>query len=71
MRLLGDLGPAAVGGGNPNYYVERQVALRALGIVLLMVLRALDDYRRLRALSPMLVLVSLGLLVAVLAMARR
>ncbi|HEY4349491.1 MAG TPA: putative lipid II flippase FtsW [Gaiellaceae bacterium] len=58
--------PAAVGGGNPNFYVERQVMYAALGLVLLVVLRRWN-YRRLRTLAPALVLGSLGLLVAVLA----
>ena len=57
--------PAAVGGGNPNYYLERQGIYAVLGIVL-MVLAQRWDYRRLRALAPTLVLVSLGLLAAVL-----
>ncbi|HUY70966.1 MAG TPA: FtsW/RodA/SpoVE family cell cycle protein, partial [Gaiellaceae bacterium] len=59
--------PAAVGGGNPNSSVERQGLYAAFGIVLLVILRRWN-YRRLRALSPVLVLVSLGLLLAVLAM---
>ena len=58
--------PAAVGGGNPNYYVERQVLYAVLGLVLMVIAQRLD-YHRLRALAPMLVLVSLGLLLAVLA----
>jgi cell division protein FtsW len=58
--------PAAVGGGNPNYYLERQGIYAALGIVA-MVIAQRWDYRRLRALAPTLVLVSLGLLLAVLA----
>src|SRR3954453_656886 len=57
---------AAVGGANPNYYVERQVAYAFLGI-LLMVIAQRWDYRRLRALAPTLVLVSIVLLLAVLA----
>ncbi len=57
--------PAAVDGGNPNYYVERQVGYALVGIVL-MVLAQRADFRRLRALAPPLVLGSLGLLVAVL-----
>jgi cell division protein FtsW len=57
--------PAAVGGGNPNYYVERQVMYALLGIVL-MVVAMRWNYRRLRALAPGLVLVSLALLLAVL-----
>ena len=43
--------PAAVGGGNPNYYVERQGIYAVLGIVL-MVLAQRWDYRRLRSLAP-------------------
>src|SRR3954453_5287488 len=57
---------AAVGGANPNYYLERQVAYAFLGIVL-MVFAQHWDYRRLRALAPTLVLVSIVLLLAVLA----
>ena len=57
---------AAVGGANPNYYVERQVGYAFLGIVLMVVAQRWD-YRRLRALAPTLVLVSVGLLLAVLA----
>ncbi len=58
--------PAAVGGGDPNYYVERQVMYAVLGIVLLVV-GMRWNFRRLRSLAPVLVLVSLGLLLAVLA----
>src|SRR5215831_15096792 len=57
---------AAVGGANPNYYLERQGAYALLGIVLMVVAQRWD-YRRLRALAPTLVLVSLVLLLAVLA----
>ena len=57
---------AAVGGANPNYYVERQAMYAVLGIVLMVVAQRWD-YRRLRALAPTLVLVSLVLLLAVLA----
>jgi cell division protein FtsW len=57
---------AAVGGTNPNYYLERQVIYAALGIVLLVVAQHWD-YRRLRALAPGFVLITLFLLVAVLA----
>ena len=56
---------AAVGGRNPNYYLERQGVYGALGI-LLMMLAQRWDYRRLKPLAPTLVLVSLVLLVAVL-----
>ena len=61
-------GPAAVGGTNPNYYLERQGIYAALGIVL-MVLAQRWHYRRLRLLAPTLVLASLLLLAAVLAIA--
>jgi cell division protein FtsW len=57
---------AAVGGANPNYYLERQVAYASLGIVL-MVIAQRWDYRRLRLLAPTLVVVSIVLLLAVLA----
>jgi cell division protein FtsW len=57
-------GPAAVGGGNANYYVERQTMYALLGIVMLVVLRR-TDFRRLRGLAPVLVVGSLGLLLAV------
>ena len=56
---------AAVGGKDPSYYLKRQGIYAALGIVLMMVAQRWD-YRRLRALAPMLVLGSLGLLAAVL-----
>ncbi len=57
---------AAVGGNNPSYYLERQSAYAALGIVL-MILAQRWDYRRLRHVAPTLVVVSVALLVAVLA----
>ena len=57
---------AAIGGNDPSYYLKRQGIYAALGIVL-MILAQRWDYRRLRALSPLLVLISLGSLVAVLA----
>jgi cell division protein FtsW len=57
---------AAVGGANPNYYVERQGIYAVLGIALMVVAQRWD-YRRLRLLAPTFVLVSLGLLLAVLA----
>jgi cell division protein FtsW len=58
--------PAALGGSNPNYYLERQAAYAALGIVL-MVAAQRWDFRRLRGIAPTLVLVSLVLLAGVLA----
>jgi cell division protein FtsW len=57
---------AAVGGKDPSYYLKRQGVYAALGIVLMMVAQRWD-YRRLKALAPMLILGSLVLLVAVLA----
>ncbi|HEY2777476.1 MAG TPA: putative lipid II flippase FtsW [Gaiellaceae bacterium] len=57
---------AAIGGNDPSYYLKRQAVYAAAGIVL-MILAQRWDYRRLRALSPLLVLISLGSLVAVLA----
>jgi cell division protein FtsW len=56
---------AAVGGNDPSYYLKRQGIYAALGIVLMVVAQRWD-YRRLRALSPVLVVGSLGLLAAVL-----
>src|SRR4051794_11893296 len=56
---------AAVGGANPNYYLERQGVYALFGIGL-MVIAQRWDYRRLKALAPTLVLVSLALLLAVL-----
>jgi cell division protein FtsW len=56
---------AAVGGKNPTYYLERQGIYAALGIVLMTIAQRWD-YRRLRALAPGLVGVSLALLAAVL-----
>jgi cell division protein FtsW len=57
---------AAVGGNDPSYYLKRQGIYAAFGICL-MILAQRWDYRRLKAFAPMLVLTSLFLLVAVLA----
>jgi len=56
---------AALGGKDPSYYLKRQGIYAALGIAL-MVLVQRWDYRRLRALAPPLVIVSIALLAAVL-----
>jgi cell division protein FtsW len=56
---------ATVGGSDPIYYLKRQGIYATLGIVLMIVAQRWD-YRRLRLLSPVLVLASLGLLAAVL-----
>jgi cell division protein FtsW len=57
--------PAALGGGNPVGYLERQGTYALLGVAL-MVLGARFDYRRLRELAPGLVLAALVLCLAVL-----
>ena len=46
---------ATVGGNDPSYYLKRQGIYAALGIVLMVVAQRWD-YRRLRTLSPLLVL---------------
>jgi cell division protein FtsW len=56
---------AAVGGSDPVYYLKRQIIYAALGIALMIVAQRWD-YRRLRLMAPVLVVVSLGLLAAVL-----
>lgn len=56
---------AAVGNGDPSYYLKRQAAYALLGIVL-MILASRLGYRALRRLAPGLVLASLALLLAVL-----
>jgi cell division protein FtsW len=58
--------PAALGNGNPTGYLERQAAYAFIGLVLLVV-AARTPYRAWRNLAPGLVLVSLVLCVAVLA----
>ncbi len=56
---------ATVGGGNPNYYLERQGIYAALGI-LIMSLAQRWNYQRLRHIAPTLVIASIVLLAAVL-----
>jgi cell division protein FtsW len=56
---------AAVGGSDPIYYLKRQIVYAALGIALMIVAQRWD-YRRLRLLAPVLVVMSLVLLLAVL-----
>jgi len=56
---------AELGGKDPTYYLKRQGMYAALGIVLMMLAQRWD-YRRLRHVAPMLILVSIVLLVAVL-----
>jgi cell division protein FtsW len=57
---------AALGNGDPMSYLKRQGTYAVLGIVLL-ILASRFDYRRLRHLAPGLIVVSLGLCAAVLA----
>jgi len=57
--------PAALGGGNPMGYLERQGTYAVLGLALMMV-AARFEYRRLRELAPGLVLLALVLCLAVL-----
>src|SRR3954451_8765210 len=57
--------PAALGGGNPMGYLERQGTYAVLGLAL-MVVAARFDYRRLREGAPGLLLVALVLCLAVL-----
>ena len=56
---------AAIGDGESSYYLKRQ-AIYALAGLTLLIVASRTDYRRLRALSPALVLVSLILCAAVL-----
>jgi cell division protein FtsW len=56
---------AAIGGGNPAYYLKRQGTYALLGLVLLVAARRWN-YRALRHLAPMLVLGSLLLLLVAL-----
>jgi cell division protein FtsW len=60
---------AAIGGANPMSYLERQGTYAVLGLALMLVASRFD-YRRLRAVAPALVLVSLGGCAAVLVIAQ-
>jgi cell division protein FtsW len=57
--------PAALGDGDPGYYLKKQGVYALAGLVLLVVASRMP-YRSLRHLAPTLVVVSLGLLLAVL-----
>src|SRR5262249_44169151 len=61
---------AALGNGNPMGYLERQATYAALGLVL-MVIAARSDFRKLRGLAPGLVITALVLCVAVLGVGER
>ena len=58
---------AALANGDSSYYLRKQGLYALVGVGLLLVTRR-RDYRSLRHLSPMLVLASIGLLLAVLVM---
>ena len=57
--------PAALGDGDPGYYLKKQGVYALAGLVLL-VLASRVPFRVLRGLAPTMVVVSIGLLVAVL-----
>jgi cell division protein FtsW len=57
---------AAVGGNDPSYYLKRQAIYAAVGIAILVAAQRWN-YHRLRLLAPVLVVGTLALLVAVLA----
>jgi cell division protein FtsW len=57
--------PAALGGGDPVFYLKRESIYAAIGVVLLMV-GSRVDYRTLRYFAPVLMLTSLALCAAVL-----
>ena len=57
--------PAALGGGDPVFYLKRESIYAALGVLLLLIASRID-YRTLRHLAPILMLASFGLCLAVL-----
>ena len=59
-------GQATLGNGDASYYLRKQGLYALVGVFLLVVMRR-TDYRKLRPLAPALILTSLGLLLAVLA----
>jgi cell division protein FtsW len=59
-------GQATLGNGDASYYLRKQGLYALIGVVLLVLARRWS-YRSLRPLAPTLIVVSLGLLVAVLA----
>ena len=62
--------PAALGGGDPGFYLKRQAIYALIGVALLIVASRLD-YRALRYLAPPLMLTSLGLCLLVLALGQQ
>ncbi|MGZ4302712.1 MAG: putative lipid II flippase FtsW [Gaiellaceae bacterium] len=61
---------AALGNGNPIGYLQRQGMYAVVGLVLLVV-AARSDFRRLRGLAPTFVVIALGLCAAVLVIGER
>jgi cell division protein FtsW len=59
--------PAALGNGDPSQYLRRQGLYALVGVALLLLVRR-SGYRALRPLAPALVVVSIALLLAVLAL---
>ena len=57
--------PAALGGGDPVFYLKRESIYAGIGVVLLLVASRVD-YRKLRYLAPFLMLASFAFCVAVL-----
>jgi cell division protein FtsW len=57
--------PAALGGGDPIFYLKREAIYALIGVALMMI-ASRTDYRALRFLAPVLILTSLGLCLAVL-----
>jgi cell division protein FtsW len=57
--------PAALGGGDPVFYLKRESIYAGIGVVVLLIASRVD-YRSLRYLAPILMLASLGLCLAVL-----
>ena len=56
--------PAALGGGDPVFYLKRESIYAAIGVVLLLIASRVD-YRTLRYLAPILMLASFGLCLSV------
>jgi cell division protein FtsW len=57
--------PAALGGGDPVFYLKRESIYAGIGVVLLLIASRVD-YRTLRYFAPILMLASFGLCLAVL-----
>src|SRR5687767_10357234 len=58
--------PAALGNGDPSYYLRKQGLYAVVGVVLLLIARR-SSYRALRHMAPALVIASIALLLTVLA----